>query len=459
MSFMQLIRKVIPFVGEEVESELHIAVRDDSLDVAKLLIEKGADVNATFLGDSPLILSESRDMTELLIDKGADINATSGDHGYGWTKLHQPVSRDIAEVLIDKGADIEVRDSRGQTPLHMTGGDIAELLIEKGADINAKDDDGNTPLHTTVLLSRDKAELLIEKGADINAKNTKGHTPLHLAISSDDLWRNKHDGLSSLEWTKLFIDKGAEINAKDEDGNTPLHYKAHSKWNVKFSSESSFKARVDGRWNDERSGSYNATPLTHAEVLELELVEVQLERDKAELLIEKGADIEAKNKGGSTPLHIAALSGSGDIAKLLIDNGADIKAKDIFGSTPLHEVSILHEVSRTASSSESRDIAELLIEKGADINAQTNGGRTPLHQLVEDIAAHGGLQTEPDFWLDIAVLFIENGANIDAKDENGATPLKIGSEFEYSHPAWIDFTKWLVDKGADTSGIKLKFDL
>ncbi len=85
-------------------------------------------------------------------------------------------------------------------------------------------------------------------------------------------------------------------------------------------------------------------------------------------LIKKGADINAKDSGSWTPLHVAADRGRIEIAKLLLKKGADVKAKTKDGRTPLHG----------AASYGNREIAKLLIAKEADVNARTKAGKTPL---------------------------------------------------------------------------------
>ena len=88
----------------------------------------------------------------------------------------------------------------------------------------------------------------------------------------------------------------------------------------------------------------------------------------AQILIEAGADISAKDKYGKTPLHDATFRNSPEIAQLLIDAGADIEAKSKYGSTPLH---------RTAWQG-SIDAMRALLQAGADPNARTKIGKTAL---------------------------------------------------------------------------------
>ena len=95
-----------------------------------------------------------------------------------------------------------------------------------------------------------------------------------------------------------------------------------------------------------------------------------------------GADVDAKNKHGGTPLHYTAIK---EIAELLILNGAEVNAKDGNGWVPLH-----YAVGR-----DHRDVAETLIAKGADVNAKTDVGQTPLEwtdnkEITNLLRKHGG---------------------------------------------------------------------
>jgi len=87
-----------------------------------------------------------------------------------------------------------------------------------------------------------------------------------------------------------------------------------------------------------------------------------------ELLIDKGADVNAKNNDGNTALHETARFGYLEITRKLLDKGTDVNVKNNDGFTPLH----------SASASGFVKVAELLIEKGANVNAKSNDGRTPL---------------------------------------------------------------------------------
>jgi ankyrin repeat protein len=175
----------------------------------------------------------------------------------------------------------------------------------------------------------------------------------------------------------------------------------------------------------------------------------------AQLLYERGADVDVQTRGnrtllrgasrsghfevvqwllsrganstildeslGWTPLHAAAICGHVDISRLLLQYKADIHARDNKGRTPLHETARENEV----------NAARFLLEHGADVNARNNGRGTPLH-----VASEAG-------YLDVARLLVEHGANIDAEDDKGRTASQRASESGHH-----DVVKFLSDHGS-----------
>ncbi|MFB0555514.1 MAG: ankyrin repeat domain-containing protein [Phycisphaerae bacterium] len=145
---------------------------------------------------------------------------------------------------------------------------------------------------------------------------------------------------------------------------------------------------------------------------------------RVQSIISSGADINAKNEEGFTPLYSAVERGQKVVVELLIANGADINAKGKNGQTPLHY---------TAQQGHA-DVAELLLANGADINAIDNAKRTPLNY-----ALRWGKQ-------DVAELLVTQGADVNAKDATGGTPLHYAVSRRYDN-----IVKQLITKGADVN--------
>jgi ankyrin repeat protein len=165
------------------------------LEDAKEAISQGANVNVkNDWGLTPLswaIYNGNVDMAKLLIEKGANVNARSSSPlSHAATKGNV----DMVKLLIESGANVNAKDKDGFTPLDNAVGkgnniDIVKLLVEKGANVNAKDGGGFTPLITAAYYGNiDIVKFLIESGAkNVNAKNKYGKTALYYAIAKNDI--------------------------------------------------------------------------------------------------------------------------------------------------------------------------------------------------------------------------------------------------------------------------------
>ena len=145
----------------------------------------------------------------------------------------------IAKLLLENGANVNNRGHMGATPLHrlfetsVQGRSTfdekyadyfytcAKFLINKGADVNAMDHYGSTPLHKHCMHRHIGkyyiVKALLEHGADVNARNSDGETPLH--ISCMNIETMKHTLVA-----EFLISKGADINVKDNRDKTPFEY-------------------------------------------------------------------------------------------------------------------------------------------------------------------------------------------------------------------------------------------
>ena len=163
-------------------------------------------------------------------------------------------------------------------------------------------------------------------------------------------------------------------------------------------------------------GTASADPI-HDTAFDGDLAGVQAELDK-------GADVNAKNESGVTPLLWAAWKGHKEVAELLIANGADVNTKDKRPMTPLHY----------AARDGHKEIAELLIANGANVNVKDAAGGTPLFYTAQ----YGRKE--------VAELLISNGADVNAKGKDGWTPLH--KAVYYGHKEIVGL---LLTKGADVN--------
>ena len=115
------------------------------------------------------------DIARTLIEAGADVNAVG--RRFSYSPLHRACIKDHAELvrlLLSHGANVDALDARNRTPLHIACyrlHAIARTLIEAGTDVNAKDIHGRTPLHEAAEAGRtDIVQLLLDHGADVNAR-------------------------------------------------------------------------------------------------------------------------------------------------------------------------------------------------------------------------------------------------------------------------------------------------
>jgi hypothetical protein len=139
-------------------------------------------------------------------------------------------------------------------------------------------------------------------------------------------------------------------------------------------------------------------------------------------LLDKGAEVNAREQDGMTPLHWATLNNHADIVRMLLNSGANVKETDRYGFTALHNA-----MSRGHS-----DLVGILLDKGAEVNAREQNGMTPLHYAA--LYNHA----------DIVRILLDKGARVDERDKWDETALHLASYWAYA-----DIVALLLSRGAN----------
>jgi len=368
----------------------------------KALLEQGADPNGyNSSGEAPLHIAARNDLVQiaqLLLDFGAqpkqgrkdDPKALPLDDAVNFGKVA------MAEFLTRNGGYAPGNTVNGWTLLHRAAekgnARLVAALIEGGADANEKTDNGSTPL--LVAVSRRQAEVA-EKLLDFPSV-AGGMNEFH--SQTDDKQRNAFQlaiekGQASVVAKMLKL--GVNINAADADGITPLVH-AIEQGNVPL-----VKTLVAHGADLNRAQSNRGTPLFIA----CQTTEISDEKVRAQivdLLIRNGADPEiAMPVTQLTPLHaLLSAPGGDEAARKILQHPLGLSSRDMDGMPP-----IFYAIKKP-------DVLEDMLRAGADINIRHGqDARTPLIQAVHDEAG-------------IAVkLLIEKGANLRAVDAHGISAL------------------------------------
>ncbi len=306
------------------ELPIHIAAQTGNIEIAKLLLEAGADIdagdsdNSTALGVAAM--RKHGEMVAFLIERGADINRRD-------RKADCPLSfavygRDeaIIQQLLDAGADLYFRSPNGETLLHISCArnvrGFVEHLLENNAEIDAPAANGGTPLGYAAMQGHtDLVQLLLDRGANPSPGQPGDITPLIFTT-----WRNQ------VECARILLENGAKVNHPSYNNNTAVLIAAE-----------------------------NSSP------------------EMIELLLEHGAEVNHVNEAGKTALVLAAAGGYADRVEALLAANADPNlGADESGRSTLQLAAIGGHF----------EVARQLLARGADPDASTPAGETPL-QLAQ----------------------------------------------------------------------------
>ena len=174
------------YVPSQVYTPLHYAVAQPTSEIAALLIERGANVNAEdMFGTTPLlaaVVGGHPATVRLLIAHGANVKAS--EHTSGQNALMRGIHDvEVARLLLDDGLEVNARDHNGRTALMQCFTvPVATLLLERGADVNARDVLGHTALMNAVQsFQTPYVAFLLKHGANVQSADNQGNTPLSMA--------------------------------------------------------------------------------------------------------------------------------------------------------------------------------------------------------------------------------------------------------------------------------------
>ncbi|KAF9768913.1 hypothetical protein IL306_013723 [Fusarium sp. DS 682] len=476
------------------------AARDGHKEIVTKLIEKGANIEYTSPeGNTPLIsaiAATEPTIAKMLLDAGADINATDSA---GWSSVHLSYSKlECMKILLDAGADVNSPGPDG-TPFYLAAFygqvEVVKLLLSHNPDLETRCPDGNftdvgyAPVHCTASAGYiNTLRLLLEAGADIETKTPKGGTPLILAaansqeesvkvlleykldIDAIDIWGGTAlfcvPSPAPLSLVKRLLNRGTNLTIQNEDKYTILG-KAIENEDIPF-----VKLLLEKKV-DINLPAVSKLPALH-------IVAAKCDLDLVKLLIEKGADpvlthswmygtplqrvfekqattvkdkdavarylindigVDVNVHGGNfgSVLNAAILTGTIDTIKLIIEKGADIGWSDLLGRRPIHFAAL-----------KTSDHFQLLLESSSDdektlgITSKTKTGLTVLHFAV----ATG----RPDL-VELVISRTRGTISIDEPDEDGWTPLlwacRLCNEWDAPDQISPAVVKLLLDHGAD----------
>ncbi|XP_038254654.1 ankyrin repeat domain-containing protein 17 isoform X7 [Dermochelys coriacea] len=461
---------------ETQETALTLACCGGFLEVADFLIKAGADIE---LGCSTPLMEAAQEghleLVKYLLAAGANVHATTATGDTALTYACENGHTDVADVLLQAGADLEHESEGGRTPLMKAAraGHVCtvQFLISKGANVNRTTANND---HTVLSLAcagghLAVVELLLAHGADPTHRLKDGSTMLieaakgghtsvvcylldypnnllsapapdatQLTPPSHDLNRAPRVPVQALPMvvppqepdkppanvaTTLPIRNKAVSGRASAMSNTPTHSIATSVSQPQtpapspIISPSTMLPIYPAIDIDAQTESNHDTALT--------LACAGGHEELVQTLLERGANIEHRDKKGFTPLILAATAGHVGVVEILLDNGADIEAQsERTKDTPLS----------LACSGGRQEVVELLLARGANKEHRNVSDYTPL-----SLAASGG-------YVNIIKILLNAGAEINSRTGSklGISPLMLAAM--NGHTAAV---KLLLDMGSD----------
>ena len=327
---------------------------------------------------TPLVEAAKRnDMAAMraLIDQRASVNAAAPDGATAlqWASYHDNTA--AAALLIRAGANVDAANDLGATPLWLAcinaSAPMVRALLDAGANPNLALLRGETPLMAASRTGNPEiVDLLVQKGANVNAKAARSQTALMWAVAQ------KHPDV-----TRALLARGADVHARSDAWNYVMAAPPHG------------------------VPEYNRA-IPHGNDTALMFAARVGDVQSARLLLDAGANPNDADAWGVSAMVLAAHSGYRDLVELLLDRGADVNAAAA-GFTALHEAIMRRDEKLVAT----------LLARGADVNLRLRAW-TPERRSSDDFNFAPSLVGATPFWLaarfnepPVMRLLVEHGAD------------------------------------------------
>lgn len=501
-----------PFAHAEkmtLDEELFLAVRSLNYVKAKHLLEAGANVNA--VGDTgltPLLVMGGKTcgfkkltcdrrfelivrVASLLVENGADVNVKNK---YGWSVINLAIragNKELVKLLAQRGASLEDCDSRTVlAAVEKNDCELLKIISELGLSLNTSQDIeyriSKSPLGMAFMVENpaDMVQCLLDLGANPAAVDKYGQNALMYASSFRDVRPLK---------VILAKHKNIDVNLADNDGSTALQNAAENACTENVKILLAAGADIDIK------DIFGYTPLLLALGDSIRYrYRASDYYDTALLLIEHGADINAKDQAGRSVMNNAIRFGNKDLVKLLVQKGASLEGCDsntVLPAVNRKDCEFLEMISELGLSlnkssvsegthfasplehalslEDSADIVQCLLDLGVDPGEVNQNNQNALMQaaLIEDVkplkvilakakdidinladdrgntALHNAVR---EGRIENVKVLLEAGADFSLKDGNGLSPLLLiskkrdGVRTEYCNTARL-----LIEYGAD----------
>ena len=378
---LALLTSALPCVAGEIHDVIAAGNTDRVVRLIRANPELLLEKDDTTTEDFPLhtaAIHGQLEIARMLLDAGAEVDALDSDAS---TPLHDAALRGHAEVvalLLERGADVHRRDFNGAYSLSfaVSGGDttVIRQVVDAGADFYHRARNGFTLLHFAAMRGlEDLTDQILESGEHVDVRTMYGDTPLRWAVV-----RNQQGMMRKL------LAHGADPNARGQDGSTPL-MRAAARGNLEVGrSLLAWGADVHSVDNWGRTALFETCWEGHAEF--------------ASMLLARGAEFDIADSNDTRPLMFALRFGHGELVTALLEAGAETNfAEPDYGFTPLHMAAIKGY----------EDVAANLIDHGAELGARNPRGDSPLDlagryghrnlaRMLIDRGARGSRQAAPE---------------------------------------------------------------